>query len=93
MIKATKIKMKSNCLNKNSLLEIDSIKLEGDLTNPGWFKKEKVHDYIKNNNGVVTVNIYPYPKLVPVSTATEKYVKSTPNANTYDNLLSLQREI
>lgn len=92
MIKATKIRMKTYCDNSLKLDEIKDIKLEGDLTNPGWFSKESVHDFIKNKNGVVNVNIYPYPKLIEVTTQTEKYVKSTPNNYGYDNLLELPRE-
>ncbi len=92
MIKATKIRMKTYCDNSLKLEEIKDIKLEGDLTNPGWFSKESVHDFIKNKNGVVNVNIYPYPKLIAVTTQTEKYVKSTPNNYGYDNLLELPRE-
>lgn len=82
--------MKTNCLNSQKLEEIDSIMLEGNFN--GWFKKEVVHDYIKNSHGVITVNIYPYPTLVPVTTYTERYVKSTPNAYGFDNLLELPRE-
>lgn len=92
MIKATKIRMKTYCDNSLKLEEIKDIKLEGDLTNPGWYSKESVHDFIKNKNGVVNVNIYPYPKLIAVTTQTEKYVKSTPNNYGYDNLLELPRE-
>lgn len=92
MIKAVKIRMKSNCYNSQKLEEIYSIKLEGSLNNPGWFKKEALYDYIKNDNGIIYVNIYPYPRLIAVSTQTEKYVKSTPNKYGYDNLLELPRE-
>lgn len=92
MIKAVKIRMKTYCDNSLKLEEIKDIKLEGDLTNPGWFSKETIHDFIKNNNGIVNVNIYPYPKLIAVTTSSEKYVKSTPNEYGYDNLLELPRE-
>lgn len=92
MIKATKIRMKKDCDNSLKLEEIKDIKLEGDLTNPGWFRKESVHDFIKNKNGEVNVNIYPYPKLIAITTKTERYVKSTPNKYGYDNLLELPRE-
>lgn len=92
MIKATKIRMKTYCDNSLKLEEIKDIKLEGNLENPGWFSKERVHDFIKEKNGEVNVNIYPYPKLIAVTTQTEKYVKSTPNNYGYDNLLELPRE-
>ena len=92
MIKATRIKMKTNCYDSQKLEEIDSIMLEGNLDNPGWFKKEVIHDYIKNDNGIINVNIYPYPTLIAVRTQTERYVKSIPNAYGFDNLLELPRE-
>ncbi|MBO6195395.1 MAG: DUF3892 domain-containing protein [Bacilli bacterium] len=92
MIKVTKIRMKQYSANSMKLEEIKDLKLEGDLNNPGWFSKESIHDYIKNNNGVVNVNIYPYPKLVAVTTATDRYVRSTPNRYGFDNLLELPRE-
>lgn len=90
MTKAIRIKMKTNCFNSQNLEEIDCIMLEGDFN--GWFKKEVIYDYIKNSNGVITVNIYPYPTLVAVTTQTERYVKSKPNAFGFDNLLQLPRE-
>ena len=92
MIKVTKIRMKQYSTNSMKLEEIKDLKLEGNLDNPGWFSKESIHDYIKKNNGVVNVNIYPYPKLVAVTTATDRYVRSTPNRYGFDNLLELPRE-
>lgn len=92
MIRATKIRMKTYCNNSLKLEEIKDIKLEGNIENPGWFSKESIHDFIKEKNGEVNVNIYPYPKLIAVTTQTEKYVKSTPNNYGYDNLLELPRE-
>lgn len=92
MIRTTKIRMKTYCNNSLKLEEIKDIKLEGNLENPGWFSKESIHDFIKEKNGEVNVNIYPYPKLIAVTTQTEKYVKSTPNNYGYDNLLELPRE-
>lgn len=92
MILATKIRMKTNCYNSQKLEEIADIKLEGDLSNPGWFSKESVHDFIKDRHGKVNVNIYPYPKLIEVTTPTDRYVKSSPNIYGHDNLLKLPRE-
>lgn len=92
MIKATKVRMKQYSNNSMKLEEIKDIKLEGDLSNPGWFSKESIHDYIKNEGGVVNVNIYPYPILIAVTTSTDRYVKSTPNRYGFDNLLELPRE-
>lgn len=93
-MRATKIKMKSGCGTSNNLLEIDSIYLTG-TTNDGFYKKAAVHDYLVKNPGGIQVDIYPYPNLIPATSPApnyEKYVKSTPNSTTGDNLLSLPRE-
>lgn len=91
-MKAVKIKMKYGCGNSNSLVEIDQIYITG-CTNPGYFKKEVIHDYLKSHPNSIRVNVSPYPFLEPVISANgEKYVRS--NANNYlrDNLLNLPRE-
>ena len=89
---ATKIKMKPGCFYSQNLTEIDSVYIEG-CTSPGFFKKEILHDHLKNNPGTIKVNRYPYPNVVPAtSTNGEKYVRSTPNDYVHDNLLSLPRE-
>ena len=92
-MKATKIKMKPGCGTSNNLLEIDSIYLTG-CKNEDFYKKDKVYDYLKEKVvNSIQVDIYPYPELIPmVSSNSEKYVKSTPNKNDDDNLLSLPRE-
>lgn len=93
-MKATKIKMKSGCNSSANLMEIDSIYLI-DCDKPGYYKKSAVHDYVKKNPGSIQVNIYPYPNLIDAigpSPNFEKYVKSSPNNLTIDNLLSLPRE-
>ena len=83
MYYATKIKMESGCYNSGSLLEIDSVYIEG-CSNPGFFKK---------NPGTIKVKIWPYPHVTPaISGAGEKYVRSSPNYYTHDNLLDLPRE-
>ena len=43
---ATKIKMKSGCGKSDNLLEIDSVYVTG-CTNPGYYKKEVLHDHLK----------------------------------------------
>ena len=91
-MKATKIKMKNGCRYSNNLTEIDEIYITG-CTNPGYFKKAAVHDYVKANRGSIQVNIWPYPDVVDaVSANGEKYVRSASNAFGHDNLLSLPRE-
>lgn len=88
---ATKIKMKAGCYSSQQLTEIDEIYVEG-CTNPGFFKKEVLHDHLKEYPKSIKVKIYPYPELIPaVSSRDEKYVRSTPNDYQYDNLLDLPR--
>lgn len=90
-MKATKIKMKAGCTNSNNVTEISEIYLEG-CTNPGYFTKECLYDYLKKNPGSIQVNIYPYPNLIPaLSSKQEKYVHSEPNDTPNDNLLKLPR--
>ena len=96
-IRATHIRMKQNYLGTSAyqtlegqLLEIDEIFLIG-VSRDGWYKKEKVHDYVNHGNEI-SVDIYPNPILIAaVSINNEKYVRSTPNDSTQDNLLSLPR--
>lgn len=90
-IKATRIKMKTNCFYSNDLLEIDQIYLEGCST-PGYYPKEAVHNYLIDHPNSIEVNIFPYPDLQPmVSINGEKFVRSIPNQGAYDNLLRLPR--
>lgn len=91
-MKATKIKMKHGCGTSSNPLEVDSIYLTG-CKEEGFYKKENLYDYLQKNPGTIQVNIYPYPNLIPVlSTTNEKYVKSSPNSTSTDNLLALPRE-
>ena len=88
---ATKIKMQAGCYYSNKLEEIDSIYIEG-CDNPGFFKKAILHDYLKDHPGSILVKKTPYPKLIPATSSHgEKYVRSTPNGYTHDNLLDLPR--
>lgn len=89
---ATKIKMMSGCYNSQKLTEIDEIYVEG-CSNPGFFKKAVLHNYLKKEPGSIQVKIRPYPDLIPATSVNgELYVRSTPNDNTHDNLLDLPRE-
>lgn len=91
-MKAVKIKMKAGCRSSNNLTEIDEIYIIG-CTNPGYFKKAVIHDFVKENPGTIQVDIWPNPDVVDaVSVNGEKYVRSAPNAYGHDNLLSLPRE-
>lgn len=91
MMYAKNIKMKPGCSNSNSTQEIAEVYVDG-CTNPGFFKKESLHDYLKEHPGCVKVNISPYPNLVPATSSRgEKYVRSEPNDTPYDNLLRLPR--
>jgi hypothetical protein len=84
--------MKSGCGASSNLLEIDSILITG-CTKEDYYTKAALHDYVRDNPGSIQVNIYPYPNVVHATGVSgEKYVKSTPNTTTNDNLLSLPRE-
>ena len=88
---ATAIKMYSGKDYSNSLLEIDQIYLQNDTG--AWYKKEAIHDYVKQNPGQVVVNSIYGPIVIPcVSQYGQKYVKSSPNNSQNDNLLSLPRK-
>lgn len=88
---ATKIKMKPSCGTSNNLLEIDSVYLTG-MPNEGFYKKEDIHNFLKQYPGNIQVDLYPYPDLIPaISARGEKYVRSEPNNLTQDNLLRLPR--
>ena len=89
---ATKIKMKPGCYSSSNLLEIDSIYIEG-CNNPGFFKKNVLYDFLKENPGTIRVNIWPYPNVISaISSRGEKYVRSTPNDYRHDTLVDLPRE-
>ncbi|MEF9880463.1 MAG: DUF3892 domain-containing protein [Clostridia bacterium] len=88
---ATKLKMRQGCRNSQDLLEIDAVFIEG-CASPGFYKKESLHDYLKENPNSIQVKIPPYPYVIPATSAYgEKYVRSAPNASTHDNLLDLPR--
>ena len=97
MALATRIKMKPSYSNssvhyslEDHLLEIDEIYLTAAKLS-GWYKKNIVHEYVDSGNEVF-VNISPNPKLIAaLSKNNEKYVRSTPNNSTHDNLLNLPR--
>jgi hypothetical protein len=90
-MRATKIRMKSNCNQSNTLLEIDKIYIEG-CDNPGFFDKSVIYDYLMKNPTSIYVDLPPYPNCVPAqSIYGEKYVKSSPDNTIYDNLLNLPR--
>ncbi len=88
---ATMIKMRAGCYYSQNLTEIDEIYIRG-CDNPGYFKKEVLHDYLEANPGTIQVNIAPYPDVIPMTSKYgEKYVRSSPNQNGWDNLLNLPR--
>ena len=92
MMYVKKIKMKPGCYNSNNLVEIDELYISG-CTNPGFFKKAVIHDFVKENPGSIKVDRWPNPDVVDaVSQNGEKYVRSSPNAYGHDNLLNLPRE-
>lgn len=87
-MKAIKIKMKRNCGNSGDVQDIESIYM--DQTGTYW-KKSEVYDYLQKFPKTITVNIFPYPYLIPaVSSQGEKYVRSVANSTSEDNLLMLR---
>lgn len=89
-MKAIKIKMKRNCGDSRNVQDIDSIYI--DAANTYW-KKSEVYDYLQKFPKTITVNIAPYPYLIPaMSIQKEKYVKSVADSTQKDNLLMLPRE-
>lgn len=91
MMYATKIRMQRGCNYSQSPLEIEAIFVEG-CENPGFFQKNVLHDFLKDNPGAIKVNVWPYPNMIPAtSNRNEKYVRSSPNGYTHDNLLDLPR--
>ncbi len=92
MMYATKIRMLPGYYHSQLPEEIDEIYITG-CTNPGYFKKHILHDFLKENPGSIQVNLYPYPEVIPATSPYgEKYVRSSPNAWTHDNLMNLPRE-
>lgn len=84
-MKAIKIKMKRNCGDSRNVQDIDSIYI--DAANTYW-KKSEVYDYLQKFPKTITVNIAPYPYLIPaMSIQGEKYVRSVANGTSKDNLL------
>lgn len=91
MMYAKKIKMKFGCNDSLKCEEIESIYLEGNNTNQ-FYKKETLHDFLKENPNTIKVKDSLGPYVIPaVSINREKYVKSEPNYTKMDNLLSLPR--
>lgn len=89
-MRATKIKMKLYCGTSRNVQDIDSIYINSTGT---YWKKEEVHDYLKQFPKSIQVDISPYPNLIPaVSILGEKYVRSVANDTIKDNLLNLPRE-
>ena len=91
-MRATKIKMKPGCYYSQSVLEIDEIYIE-DCATPGFYKKASVYDYLIEHPKSIYVDIWPYPYLIPqISKNREKYVRSTPDPYSHDDLLDLPRK-
>ena len=87
---ATAISMKLGCDRSNNLLEIDQIQLTGEYS--GWYYKETLHNYLNLHPYTIRVKDSNGPFVIPATSINgEKYVKSTPNNTTVDNLLSLPR--
>ena len=92
MMFATKIRMQPYCDFSNDPTEIAEIYIIG-CPKPGYYAKAVLYDYLMKYPGSICVGTAPFPVLIPErSLRGEKYVRSTPNVTTNDNLLSLPRE-
>lgn len=90
MILATKIHFRYGTPSYPSEQDIQSIYLSGEGLE-GFYPKEQVYDMLVRGK-MIRVNIYPYPALEEMTSFKgEKYVRSEPNENQYDNLLNLPR--
>jgi len=89
---AKKIKMQQGCENSNNTQEIAEIYIDG-CTQPDFYTRANVHDYLQKNPNSIKVNIGPhYPYLIPaISSKNVKYVRSVANDTPHDNLLKLPR--
>ena len=54
----------------------------------GWYPKENINDWLHEDDLIIEVDIFPYPKLIPVDKPI-KYVRSTEDDTKKDNLLNL----
>jgi len=88
---AKRIKMYVGCSSSQQLHDIDEIYISGCI-NPGYFKREALHDYLLERPNTIQVNIHPHPNLIPVTSLNgEKYVRSAESSSQQDNLLLLPR--
>jgi len=89
MLYAERIKMKYGCWNSQYPEEIDQIYIRGY----GWYPKADLYNCLVNNPKSISVNIWPYPYLIPaLSSNREKYVRSNPDIWKHDDLMDLPRE-
>lgn len=89
---AKRIRMKQHCSLSQNPAEIDTIYLD-NCELPDYYSKESIHDYLVENPGTIVVGIWPYSKVIPVTSSSgEKYVRSQANWTQKDNLLSLPRD-
>ena len=89
MLYATKLRMNYGRRNSTYPEDINQIYIQGH----GWYDKEYLHNYLKQNPKSIAVNIYPHPYLIPaISSNREKYVRSNPDPYKHDDLMDLPKE-
>ena len=92
MMYVTKIKMRPGCDDSSKLVEIDQLYIS-ECADPGYYDKAIIHDHVKKHPGSIKVKKAPFPDVIDAISANgEKYVRSSPNGSTHDNLLELPRE-
>ena len=88
MLYATQLKMNYGRNNSRYPEDIDQIY----IYEYGWYEKESIHNFLKENPGAIVVNIPPYPSLIPaISKNGEKYVRSNPDIYKHDDLMDLPK--
>ena len=86
-----KLKMRPGCEKSCDVRDIEALYIGYPVT--AYWKKERLHDYVRHHPGTVQVAIAPYMDVIPaVSSQGEKYVRSGPDDSPHDSLLRLSRE-
>ncbi|MFA7109624.1 MAG: DUF3892 domain-containing protein [Sphaerochaetaceae bacterium] len=88
-----KIHMNPSFPESENCIDIESLYIDfKDIYGLKAYLKSEIYDYLKSHPKTISVNIAPYPVLIPaLSSKYEKYVRSENNDTVSDNLLKLPR--